>query len=429
MKIALISPTFPPHGASGIGSYCMHHAAGLAARGHDVEVFTWLDTGSGSEGFLPGVSVRRIPDYAFVSALCRVTNALWRSVCRIAERDPHLSTWGFVRDLRGSLTLALVFLLRYRNTFEVIETPEWGATGAFLHLVARRSVRVVKCHASDYSHAVNYRPFFRVARLDVLGANMLERLSLYHAHAVMSPSRALLPDIRDNLGFTGTVHLLPNEINREVCCQLRKQALQGAADPRVAAESAPGTRPFTLFSSGRLDQLKGLDTIKRVLSLLSGGPIPSARFVFAGDAGPHAARELASLESDRLTVTVLGAVSQEVVFGNLLMSDVFFFPSWTENCPMAVLEAMALGIPILASNVGGIPELIRHDQNGLLCGRDQPGDFAAQIVRLYKDPALRKRLVENARDVVDREFGFPGQTEKWLDIVRHAEAGSGRTDG
>jgi glycosyltransferase involved in cell wall biosynthesis len=354
-----------------------------------------------------------------VTFLCRITNALWRSVWRISQRDSELSAWGFIRNLRGSLTLALVFLLHYRTAFDVIETPEWGATGAFLHLLARRSLRVVKCHASDYSHAINYRPYFRVARADVACANMLERLSLNHAHAVLSPSRALLADIRDNLGFTRTVLVVPNEINPEVCTHLKEQAL------KITAHAAPGNRPFTVFSSGRLDQLKGLDTIQKVLSTLSQRAGASKRFVFAGDASPAVAHELSSFRSGSLEVALLGAVSQQAVFENLLMSDVFFFPSWTENCPMAVLEAMALGIPVVASNVGGIPELIQQNQTGLLCGRDQPQEFVDQIERLQNEPELRRRLAQNGRDAVAGKFASPVPTREWLDIVEGARHSAG----
>jgi glycosyltransferase involved in cell wall biosynthesis len=208
------------------------------------------------------------------------------------------------------------------------------------------------------------------------------------------------------------VHVVPNEINQEVCCYLKDKAL------RVAGHPASGTRPFTVFSSGRVDQLKGLDTIKRVLSVLSGKRGASITFVFAGDASPDVAQDLLSFKSNTLDVAVLGAVSQEVVFGNLLMSDVFFFPSWAENCPMSILEAMAMGIPIVASNVGGIPELIQHDHNGLLCGRDQPQEFVEQIVRLQNEPELRSRLVQNGRDAIARSFGFPVLTQRWLEIVQ-----------
>ena len=69
MRIAIVSPSFPPQGASGIGSYCLHHAAGLARLGHEVDVFTWLDTGPDNEESWPGVSVHRIPNYWLVSVL------------------------------------------------------------------------------------------------------------------------------------------------------------------------------------------------------------------------------------------------------------------------------------------------------------------------------------------------------------------------
>ena len=68
-----------------------------------------------------------------------------------------------------------------------------------------------------------------------------------------------------------------------------------------------------------------------------------------------------------------------------------------ENLPLSLMEAMEAGRPILATAVGGVPELIDHGVNGLLVPPDDPKALAAAILRLEGDPALRKRLADEAR--------------------------------
>jgi len=72
-------------------------------------------------------------------------------------------------------------------------------------------------------------------------------------------------------------------------------------------------------------------------------------------------------------------------------------PTREDNCPMVVLEAMAAGVPVLASNVGGVPDLIQPEVNGLLCDPDRPETFSAAVTRLLDDHPLAARLAAAGR--------------------------------
>lgn len=86
--------------------------------------------------------------------------------------------------------------------------------------------------------------------------------------------------------------------------------------------------------------------------------------------------------------------------------DVFVFPSIAENMPLSTLEAMACGLPVIASNVGGIPEQISNGVNGILVPARDSLELANAISLLLRDNELRKRLGESARERVVREFDF-----------------------
>jgi len=85
-------------------------------------------------------------------------------------------------------------------------------------------------------------------------------------------------------------------------------------------------------------------------------------------------------------------------------ASVVALPTREDNCPMVVLEAMAAGVPVLASNVGGVPDLIQDGVNGLLCDPERPETFREAVARLVEDRALAHRLATEAKAQALRRF-------------------------
>ncbi len=79
-----------------------------------------------------------------------------------------------------------------------------------------------------------------------------------------------------------------------------------------------------------------------------------------------------------------------------------------EGLPLVILEAMAAGLPVVASEVDGVPEVIRHGATGLLAPPKDPDGLAAEIGKLLGDASLRRALGERARDAVARRFTVEG---------------------
>ncbi len=90
--------------------------------------------------------------------------------------------------------------------------------------------------------------------------------------------------------------------------------------------------------------------------------------------------------------------------------DIFVLPSHSEGVSLALLEAMAAGLPVIATAVGGLPEVVTDGVNGLLIPPQDPEALAQALARLLDDPALAKKLGENARRHVEEKFlpGAPG---------------------
>ncbi len=103
--------------------------------------------------------------------------------------------------------------------------------------------------------------------------------------------------------------------------------------------------------------------------------------------------------------------------------DVFVLASHKEGLGTAILEAMASGIPVVATDAGGIPEIVEHGSNGLLVPRQDPASLANEIIRLTQDPDLRQRLVAGGLQTVKR-FSIEGTVRSHLVLYQELLTGA-----
>jgi glycosyltransferase involved in cell wall biosynthesis len=159
---------------------------------------------------------------------------------------------------------------------------------------------------------------------------------------------------------------------------------------------------------GWLMREKGvLDLVRAIPDILRA--VPDARFVLAGTGTAGrvdraAVIELAHALGIEHAVYFPGWVDGGEKRALLCESDVFVLPSYAEGLPLGVLEAMAAGTPVVASRVGGIPDVIEHGTTGLLVEPAAPQALAQAIAHLLTDDGLRLRLRENARREVARRY-------------------------
>jgi glycosyltransferase involved in cell wall biosynthesis len=101
-------------------------------------------------------------------------------------------------------------------------------------------------------------------------------------------------------------------------------------------------------------------------------------------------------------------------------STALIHPSLEENCPMVVLEAMAIGLPVLAATVGGIPDLIRDRENGLLFNPHHPDQITKVVFEALQDPSLLEKMAANARLNAEKYYHPVRIAERHLDVYREA---------
>ncbi len=172
--------------------------------------------------------------------------------------------------------------------------------------------------------------------------------------------------------------------------------------------------PFTVGSVGTVSRTKGTDVFLRAVRLAL-EQRPELRFEHVGAHDLHRDDDLDE-ELDRLrrevrpesALAMLGSRSAAEV---LPRWSVFVCTSRSEAFPLATLEAMAMGIPVVATTVGGIPEQIEHLESGVLVRPDDPEAIATWLVRLHDDAELRSRLGAAGAERVRREFTLARQAE------------------
>jgi glycosyltransferase involved in cell wall biosynthesis len=176
----------------------------------------------------------------------------------------------------------------------------------------------------------------------------------------------------------------------------------------------PPAAPVTLLSVGRFRPPKDFTTLVRAMATLEPG---TARLRIAGD-GP----DRPALEAEIARLDVAHAVELLGTRGDvdqlLAAADLFVLSSDSEGLPMSVLEAMAAGLPVVASRVGGIPELVGDGETGALVPPRDSAALAAAIRRIAGDPQLRDRLGEAGRRRAETEFSLETCRQRHLDLYR-----------
>jgi glycosyltransferase involved in cell wall biosynthesis len=189
-----------------------------------------------------------------------------------------------------------------------------------------------------------------------------------------------------------------------------------------------GTGQDVLFV-GRLSPEKGVDCLLQAFRTLR-GRFKEARLVVAGD-GPARGplEQLARRLGLEQAATFTGMLDHERLCERYAAARCCVFPSlWLENCPMGVLEAMAAGAAIVASRLGGIPEILRHEETGLLFERGDSAQLAAQLALILDDAALAARLGAAARAEAARRFSPQAHRTQLLGLYERCLA-AGRRAG
>lgn len=189
-----------------------------------------------------------------------------------------------------------------------------------------------------------------------------------------------------------------------------------SSDARQVIRAALGVNAESplILSVGRLTEQKAHSVLVRAAQKVR-DRFPAARFVIVGDGPLRAALEGEMGQLD-LQGTVMLVGGRENIPDYIAAADLFVLPSREEGLGVALLEAMSGGLASVATRVGGIPEIIRDGENGLLVPPDDPDSLTDAIVRLLSDPAECVRLRGAGKSTVENGFTVNRMCEQYLQI-------------
>lgn len=383
-RICYISQDYPPSAKGGIGVWTHLMATSMAARGHEVTVITRSSTGVHTVDFENGVWVHRI-----VSE--------WQP----KRTKPDLGDIPQVIKDHAYTVYDEAVRVHLRRGIDLISAPIWDLEG--IACLRSGSFKVVTSLHTTFGLALPYKPdwtdnpSYKISHVDKIIAGEVSLLE--QAPYLMSNSQAVLDDL-------ASLHSISDLENRSVVIP------HGLEDKSLDdAQVSKNTDEIRILFLGRIEHRKGADLLINVIPRIV-ARYPDVTFDLIGDDSQVFGKE--TLKDTFLRrhngakwldrVTFHGFVDRSECDKAYGRCDIFVAPSRYESFGLIFLESMRAGKACIGTRVGGIQEVISHEQTGLLT---QPGDensLEEGIVRLIEDPELRVMLGAAGREAFESEF-------------------------
>jgi len=229
---------------------------------------------------------------------------------------------------------------------------------------------------------------------------------MQHVASLIAPSDELV-EAAHTLGYHGPATMIANGVD--------PTRFEPGPSP-VRARLGIGADETVILLARRLVEKNGVTWFAKALGPLKGTPF---RVVVAGEGVERPAMEAILAENGMLERTIfLGSVANTDMPDIYRAADLSVLPSLAEATSIAGLEAMATGLPLVGTNVGGIPTIIENGTTGFLVPPHSPGTMANALWPLISDADLRRRMGAAARAKVEREFTWPIIVRKTVAVYR-----------
>ncbi len=308
-------------------------------------------------------------------------------------------------------TLRQVIRLVRDRRIEIIHSHGKGA-GLYGRIAARRTGAA----AIHTFHGIHYQGYPTGVRALYLG---LERRLARWSYAIVHVSHSQAREAE-------RLALEPRDRRRVIVNAVDADAVQAAMSRRALSRGALGLDPSALVlgTVARLDPVKAIDVLLEAFARVRRS-LPAARLLLVGG-GPEE-------EKLRREVVRLGIAGQVIFVGAALESgpylslvDLYVTASRREGMPLAVLEAMAGGLAVVATRVVGHEDAVEDGTTGLLVPPDDPDELARACTRLLGDPARRRLMGQAGRRRVETQFALPRMVAEVAALYR---AAAGRFGG
>jgi glycosyltransferase involved in cell wall biosynthesis len=226
--------------------------------------------------------------------------------------------------------------------------------------------------------------------------------------------------LRSN-GAVACSHDLGNRIRQVFGMEINPKVIHNGIDAQGFVSKSGNAKKIgsrIILNVGKFDHVKGQDILVKAFSLISRN-YPDASLVFVGATGPALPelRELCINEGVGNRVSFHQDVPHSEIPKFFCQATMFVLPSRREAFPIVILEAGSFGLPIIASRVGGIPEILIDDNNGMLVSSDMPDELAYRIRLTLDNPSQAQEMGNRLQELVQSNFTWASACKKYCNLI------------
>ena len=412
MRILVVSNLYPPNVVGGYERLCHEVSSELAARGHEITVLT--STHGGKVADYPGQRILRQMELLTGEEIYIPYPGTTQEQAAVNERN--LATLRTVLDeVKPDVVFAWNLFFLDTSILAALEASPYRTvvmlTDNWL-LVMRRPEFVANFFRNYVHGSARFVPPSSPAAWRILAGQAKRTAQRLLGQTPPRQMEAFFGArfVRDLHAAAGVYFRSHRVIHNGV----RQQPRNNRPVPDRRKTAQPGQ--LRLLFAGRLVDLKGVETALAALPLLDAAKLGMERVTLTvvGDGQDRAylKRFQALLAAHPLRADIiLEPVVPEAGLPTLFdRHDIYLFPSLYEPFSLTLIHALACGIPTIASDIGGNPEIVEDGRSGLLFRKANPASLAESIARLALDPALRARLTEGGLEI-SSGFTFERMTD------------------
>jgi len=381
----MITWEYPPRIVGGIARHCSGLAGALAKLGHSVHIVTLDFPGAPSYEEIEGVRIYRTP---------------------IELGHPNFIVWTLIFN---HFIEKRVAMLSRDVKFDILHAHDWlvaPASIASKHYLRLPLVSTIHSTEVGRSHGLHNPDSYLI--------DGVEWWLTYESKRIIVTSNAMKREVEDHFHLPSEkIDIIPNAID--------------ASKYNIPVDRGNVKRRFGIDPSERIVLFVGrLVPQKGVEYLIMAAPKiverhPEARIVIVGDGwSKDYLLSLAASTGCQHKITFLGFISDQDLIEIMLSSDVLVVPSIYEPFGIVALEGMAAGIPIVASNTGGLAEIIEHDRTGFLAYKENPDSIAWGVNRILSDPGYASWLVQNAKRKIREVYSWDAVARRTIETYERA---------
>lgn len=369
MKIAMVSGEFPPT-AGGVGSYVYNLSKNLISLGNEVSVFTRGDCKSSKTSNVEGIEVHRVTFFPFYPFHIQIHGLFLSKEFRVLEDE--FDVVHFHSPIIPPIT-----------TNKPTIVTEHGTVKGFIdNLELTDLFSFTQKMFSPMYVSIDKKVLTNAKIVTTVSQNSADELQRYYG---------IRKDISVVYNGVDTDFFRPGNLKKE--------------------------SNYVLYTGALVSKKGVIDLIKAAKYVIQ--KVPDIHFVITGK-GPleKTLRNLSKQLKIEKNVFFKGFVSRNELLKYYQNALMYIFPSYYEGLPTVILEAMACGVPVVATNIKSNSEVITNGKTGLLVEKKNPKVLAESILSLIENQELREYLGNNGRHLIMKKYAWRIISNRFLEIYR-----------